>query len=49
MVERDTADYEKSEKMAITSGKESLKRQGKEIPTEGPGLQVFRNGILYFK
>ncbi len=29
--------------------KEQLKRAGKELPKDGPGLQIFRNGINYFK
>jgi phosphoribosylformylglycinamidine synthase len=29
--------------------KEQLKRSGKELPKEGPGLQIFKNGINYFK
>lgn len=27
---------------------DQYKRQGKKIPTEGPGLQIFRNAIKYF-
>ena len=29
--------------------KEQLKRAGKRIPKEGPGLQVFKNGVKYFR
>jgi phosphoribosylformylglycinamidine synthase len=29
--------------------KEKLQRAGQPLPTEGPGLQVFRNGVNYFK
>ncbi len=29
--------------------KEKAKRAGKEIPEEGPGLQIFRNAIKYFQ
>lgn len=29
--------------------KEKLKREGSKIPKEGPGLQIFRNAIAYFK
>lgn len=29
--------------------KEQFKRQGKKIPKEGPGLQIFKNGIAFFK
>jgi phosphoribosylformylglycinamidine synthase I len=29
--------------------KEQYKREGKEIPKEGPGMQIFRNGVDYFK
>lgn len=29
--------------------KEQLKRDGKDLPVEGPGLQIFRNGVNYFK
>ena len=29
--------------------KEQLKRAEKEIPKDGPGLKIFRNGINYFK
>lgn len=29
--------------------KEQCKRDGKEIPTEGPGIQIFRSGVDYFK
>ena len=29
--------------------KEMYKRDGKKIPTEGPGLQIFRNAVNYFK
>ncbi len=29
--------------------KEQLKRAGKELPKDGPGLQIFRNGVNYFK
>src|SRR5258708_5871771 len=29
--------------------KEQLKRVKKPIPTEGPGLQIFKNGVNYFK
>lgn len=29
--------------------KEHLKRDGKDLPIEGPGLQIFRNGVNYFK
>lgn len=29
--------------------KEKYKREGVKIPVEGPGLQVFKNGINYFK
>jgi len=29
--------------------KEVYKRAGKEIPSEGHGLQIFRNGVNYFK
>jgi len=29
--------------------KEKLERQGKPIPKNGPGLQIFQNGINYFK
>lgn len=29
--------------------KEQYKKIGEKIPTEGPGLQVFKNGIKYFK
>lgn len=29
--------------------KEKLKREHKEIPTEGPGLQIFRNAVRYFQ
>lgn len=32
-----------------TLKRESAKRQGKKRPTEGAGLQIFRNGIEYFK
>lgn len=28
--------------------KEELKREGKEIPREGPGMQIFQNAIQYF-
>ncbi len=28
--------------------KEKLKREGESIPTEGPGLQIFRNAVSYF-
>ena len=28
--------------------KEQLKRSGQPIPEEGPGLQIFRNGVKYF-
>lgn len=28
--------------------KEKLERQGKKIPVEGPGLQIYRNGVKYF-
>lgn len=28
--------------------KETLKREGKPIPEEGPGLQIFKNGVNYF-
>ncbi len=29
--------------------KEKLKREGKPLPEEGPGLQIFRNAVEYFK
>ena len=29
--------------------KEQLKRQGLEIPEEGPGMQLFRNAVAYFR
>jgi len=29
--------------------KEEYKRQGKKIPKEGPGLQIFKNAVSYFK
>ena len=29
--------------------KEIAKRKGKNLPKEGPGLQIFRNGVNYFK
>lgn len=29
--------------------KEKLKRAGQPIPEEGPGMQIFRNGVNYFK
>lgn len=29
--------------------KEECKREGKPLPTEGPGLQIFKNAIAYFK
>lgn len=29
--------------------KEQYKRQGKRLPKYGPGLQVFKNGVQYFK
>jgi len=29
--------------------KEQYKRAGKRIPSEGPGIQIFRNGVNYFK
>lgn len=29
--------------------KEKLIKEGKKLPTEGPGLQIFKNGINYFK
>lgn len=29
--------------------KEKLKRQGKKIPKFGPGLQIFKNGVIYFQ
>ncbi|MGH7245372.1 MAG: phosphoribosylformylglycinamidine synthase subunit PurQ [Candidatus Levyibacteriota bacterium] len=29
--------------------KEKYKKEGKKIPTEGPGMQIFKNGINYFK
>jgi len=29
--------------------KELLLRQGKKLPTEGPGLQIFKNAVEYFK
>ncbi len=29
--------------------KEKLERQGKKLPVHGPGLQVFRNAVGYFK
>ena len=29
--------------------KDALKRAGKPIPTEGPGVQVFRNAVSYFR
>ncbi|HUQ84822.1 MAG TPA: phosphoribosylformylglycinamidine synthase subunit PurQ [Candidatus Limnocylindrales bacterium] len=29
--------------------KEQLVRQGKKLPTEGPGLQIFKNAVKYFK
>jgi len=29
--------------------KEKLKREGKPIPAEGPGMQIFRNGVEYFR
>lgn len=28
--------------------REKWKREGKEMPTEGPGLQIFRNAVEYF-
>jgi phosphoribosylformylglycinamidine (FGAM) synthase-like amidotransferase family enzyme len=28
--------------------KEQLKRKGEPIPTEGPGLQIFKNAVSYF-
>lgn len=28
--------------------KEKYKREGKKIPTEGPGLQIFKNAVEYF-
>lgn len=28
---------------------EEAKREGKPLPTEGPGLQIFKNGVEYFK
>lgn len=28
--------------------KEKYKREGKRIPKEGPGLQIFKNGVRYF-
>jgi phosphoribosylformylglycinamidine synthase len=32
-----------------TKLEERYKREGKPIPTEGEGLQIFRNGVEYFK
>ncbi len=29
--------------------KEKLRRQGKKLPTYGPGLEIFKNGVRYFK
>lgn len=29
--------------------KEKFAREGKQLPDEGPGLQIFRNGVNYFK
>ena len=29
--------------------KEKLKREGREIPKEGPGLTIFKNSLVYFK
>lgn len=29
--------------------KEKFKREGIEIPKEGPGIQIFKNGVNYFK
>ena len=29
--------------------KEQYKRQKKQLPTEGPGLQIFKNAVQYFK
>lgn len=29
--------------------KEKLKREGKKIPAEGPGLKIFQNAVNYFK
>jgi len=29
--------------------REEAKRSGKELPEYGPGLQIFRNGVAYFK
>ncbi len=29
--------------------RETYTRAGREIPTEGPGLQIFRNAVAYFK
>ena len=28
---------------------EKLKREGKDIPKEGPGIQIFKNGVDYFR
>lgn len=28
--------------------KEKLRRQGKKLPTYGPGLEIFKNGVRYF-
>ncbi|QQG38725.1 MAG: hypothetical protein HYS32_03935 [Candidatus Woesearchaeota archaeon] len=29
--------------------KEKYKREGKEIPVDGPGIKIFKNGVNYFK
>lgn len=29
--------------------KEKYKREGKEIPEEGDGIKIFKNGVMYFK
>jgi phosphoribosylformylglycinamidine synthase len=31
-----------------TSLRETYRRKGEELPTEGPGLQIFRNAVHYF-
>ena len=29
--------------------KEKYKREGKEVPKEGPGMKIFKNAVKYFK